>query len=230
MREDVVQVGGGRRAARRRATIAEVLDTSLEVMAQDGVAALSLAEVARRMGMRPPSLYQYFASKTAVYDALFAEGNRRLEATIDESMAAYDGSDPLAAFCQTQDRVLRWCVENPVLTQLLFWRPVPGFEPSEQAYEPSLRIMDKTRRVLRDLVRAGELAPAGATDKGVALYTVLVSGLISQQLANDPQAPFDSGRFTRLSHTAMDMFFQFYAPQEGEPHADRRPRRRPRAH
>jgi AcrR family transcriptional regulator len=43
-----------RRARRRRETIEEILDVALQVMATEGMAALSLAEVARRMGMRPP--------------------------------------------------------------------------------------------------------------------------------------------------------------------------------
>ncbi|HSK35318.1 MAG TPA: helix-turn-helix domain-containing protein [Actinomycetota bacterium] len=55
-----------RRLQRHNQTIEEILDVAIEVMAEDGVAALSLAEVARRMGMRPPSLYQYFPSKLAV--------------------------------------------------------------------------------------------------------------------------------------------------------------------
>ena len=62
-----------RRVQRHHQTIEEILDLAIQVMAEDGVAALSLAEVARRMGMRPPSLYQYFPSKLAVYDALFTE-------------------------------------------------------------------------------------------------------------------------------------------------------------
>jgi AcrR family transcriptional regulator len=55
-----------RRVQRHNQTIEEILDLAIQVMAEDGVAALSLAEVARRMGMRPPSLYQYFPSKLAV--------------------------------------------------------------------------------------------------------------------------------------------------------------------
>ena len=60
-----------RRARRHGQTIREILDVAIEVMTAEGVAALSLSEVARRMGMRPPSLYQYFPSRMAIYDALF---------------------------------------------------------------------------------------------------------------------------------------------------------------
>ena len=39
---------------------------------------LSLGDVARHVGIRPPSLYWYFPSKNAIYDAMFAQANRQL--------------------------------------------------------------------------------------------------------------------------------------------------------
>ena len=62
---------GARRLRRRQETIDEILQHAVAVMQADGVAALSLSEVARRMGIKPPSLYKYFPSKLAVYDELF---------------------------------------------------------------------------------------------------------------------------------------------------------------
>ena len=46
-------------------------------MTEEGVNGLSLAEVARRLGVQPPSLYKYFPSLMAVYDALFDPGHGR---------------------------------------------------------------------------------------------------------------------------------------------------------
>ena len=43
-------------------------------MAEEGVNGLSLAEVARRLGVQPPSIYKYFPSLMAVYDAIFLRG------------------------------------------------------------------------------------------------------------------------------------------------------------
>src|SRR5438445_3181172 len=65
-----------RRARRRQETIEEVLDIAVEIMTEHGVAGLSIGEVARRMGIRPPSLYVYFPSKEAMYDAVFLRGAR----------------------------------------------------------------------------------------------------------------------------------------------------------
>src|SRR3954452_20342342 len=67
---------GDRRQRRRLETIEEIIDVAVEVMTEHGVGGLSLGEVARRMDMRTPSLYVYFDSKNAVYDAVFARGWR----------------------------------------------------------------------------------------------------------------------------------------------------------
>src|SRR6202046_762427 len=63
-----------RRARRRQETIEEILDIAREVMTEEGVNGLSLAEVARRLGVQPPSLYKYFPPLRAIYDAIFQRG------------------------------------------------------------------------------------------------------------------------------------------------------------
>jgi AcrR family transcriptional regulator len=205
-----------RRARRHGQTIQEILDVAIEVMAEEGVAALSLSEVARRIGMRPPSLYQYFASRMAIYDALFERAARQALAIAEQHRDRIAG-DPVGAIAAAQQATFAWEEANPVLAQLLHWRPVPGFMPSERAYEPAVRQLELLAEALRGAVYAGQLAPAAATEEGVALYTALVSGVISQQLSNEPSAPPGQGRFTRLTPTALEMFFRYYAPKEEVP-------------
>ena len=205
-----------RRLQRHNQTIEEILDLAIQVMAEDGVAALSLAEVARRMGMRPPSLYQYFPSKLAVYDALFERGARQTLAVM-ESYQSRIAEDPLAGLAAAQAAWNEWVMANPMLAQLLYWRPVPGFEPSPKAYQPALQLYDLGWAALRAAVDAGQLAPAAVSEEGGALYTILMAGVISQQLANEPAAPAATGRFTRLTPTVLDMFVRYYAPAPGVP-------------
>jgi len=73
-----------RRHRRRQETIEEILDIAVQIMAEQGVAGLSVGEIARRMGIRPPSVYVYFPSKHALYDALFARGARLLLAAMQQ--------------------------------------------------------------------------------------------------------------------------------------------------
>ena len=62
-------------AERRAVTRSEILSAAWDVCRADGIAALSMREVARRVGLQPPSLYSYFDSKNAIYDAMFAQAS-----------------------------------------------------------------------------------------------------------------------------------------------------------
>lgn len=201
-----------RRSRRRQQTIDEILDVSLELMAVAGVAALSLSAVARRMGMRPPSLYQYFPSKLAIYDALFGRGAQAVLVARRAAMSKVPDTDPLAQLRAGTAEFCRWSMQHPVYSQLLFWRTVPGFEPSAESFAPAVEAIADLQGRLQAAVDAGQLDPAAASDEGLALSTALVAGLLSQQLANEPGAGVDEGRFTRLLPTVLDMFVAHYRP------------------
>jgi AcrR family transcriptional regulator len=204
-------------ATRREQTIGQALDAAVAIMSEVGVGGLTTAEIARRLGMRQPSLYTYFSSLHAVYDALFARG---LAASNDAVYAAGAAFPPGLARVRAGARALvRWAVENPALAQLLFWRPVPGFAPSPETFAASVGQMDLARAELATAVRLGELGPAAASDDALRLWTVLLSGLISQQMANQPDASFEDGVFTRLTDEAFDLFFAHYGGSD----ADARP-------
>ena len=153
-----------RRARRRQETIEEVLDIAVEIMAEQGVAGLSIGEVARRMGIRPPSLYVYFPSKHALYDALFARGalgrssSDLRAATAD--LETVERRYPRARSCSTRPRTfVRWSVEHPAYAQLLFWRPVPGFEPSPRGLSRRRSSSSSRAGRFRDLQQRGLSAP-----------------------------------------------------------------------
>jgi AcrR family transcriptional regulator len=180
-----------RRAERREATRAEILEAAWQLVREQGLAGLSLRDVAARVGMRPPSLYWYFDSKHAVYDAMFAEGNR----TLAERMAAQDWPDEPRPFLRAMARrFLEFAVEDPARAQLLFHRTIPDFEPSAESYAIAVEGLE--------LAKVG-LARAGVTEPAhVDLWTAMLSGLASQQLANDP----GGDRWLRLVDEAVDMY------------------------
>jgi AcrR family transcriptional regulator len=203
-----------RRARRRQQTIDEILDVAIQVMAEEGVAGLSLSEVARRMGIQPPSLYKYFPSKLALYDALFQRGAR--ESLAVYRAAAAQAEPGWAALVAGAEAVMRLGLDHQVVAQLLNWRPVPGFEPSPEAFAPSIEFVQEARRLLQVAVDRGELHPDAASEEGTALLSILVTGVISQQLANQPQASWDQGRFTRLTPRVLELFRCAYPPERGE--------------
>src|SRR5690348_1834155 len=80
-------VDADRRVVRHQRTIEEALDAAVAIMEEAGVGGLSMSEIARRLGMRQPSLYKYFPSLHAVYDALFARGLEGTGAAVRAAVA-----------------------------------------------------------------------------------------------------------------------------------------------
>ena len=188
-----------RRAERREATRAEILEAAQEVMREHGVAGLSLRDLGQKVGMRAQSLYSYFDSKEAIYDALFAEGFRQY---LDLRRAVPCTGDPRADFRAVCRLFLDFCLEDPARYQLLFQRTIPGFTPSPESYAPSVEGLELTRRLLVD---------AGADDPAdLDLFTALTTGLIDQQISNDP----GGDRWYRLLDHALDMFFAYIDARE----------------
>jgi AcrR family transcriptional regulator len=201
-----------RRQRRRQETIEEVLDIAVEIMTSQGVAGLTLGEVARRMGIRPPSLYVYFASKEAIYDAVFLRGAR----AILEHMQAHSANLQLegrtfAEILLDAGRAMaRWSVENPAYTQMLFWRPVPGFIPSEEAYAPAVALVELSAGFFRSMQQQGLLRADVNLDEALRDWTVLTAGVVSQQMSNAPDSSFDDGPFTARLPVLVDMFCAHY--------------------
>lgn len=198
------------RERQRLQTREEILDAALAVMTEQGVAALNLTEVARRVGLRQPSLYQYFTSRVEVYDALFERGMRAHLAAV---AAAIDTAAPgWGAVRAGLTATLRFAAAQPVLAQFLFTRAVPGFTPSDQAYAPSLRQYQLIRDAVATATERRELHPAAATERGVALLVAMVAGIGSQQAANAPAAREGDERFIPLLGPALDMYAAYFSP------------------
>ncbi|TFV90521.1 TetR/AcrR family transcriptional regulator [Blastococcus sp. CT_GayMR16] len=199
-----------RRQRRRQETIKQVLDVAVEVMADQGVAGLTLGEVARRMGIRPPSLYVYFDSKNALYDALFERGWAELLTTMRAVWERAASQSPSEAFLSFSIAFVRWAVEHPAYAPLMFWRPVPGFAPSEQAYAAAIEIQRLARQFLGDMQRRGGLRPDADLESAYRTWTSVTSGVMTQQLSNAPAEPFDTGTFTSTLPDVVAMWLAHY--------------------
>jgi AcrR family transcriptional regulator len=180
-----------RRAERRESTRAEILEAAWQLARTQGLAGLSLRDVARRIGMRPPSLYWYFDSKQAIYDAMFAEGNRQLLARLAEQDWP---ADPRALLRLTARVFVEFSAEDVERYQLLSQRTIPDFEPSPGSYALAVEVFEQMR---------ARFAAAGLSDPAqFDLWTAVVAGLAAQQTANDP----GGDRWLRLIDEAAGMY------------------------
>ena len=202
-----------RRARRRQETIEEILEIAQQIMTEEGVNGLSLAEVARRLGVQPPSIYKYYPSLMAVYDELFRRGQaENLEVVRRGIEAAEPGMAAIAAGLEASGR---WLLAHRALAQLLFWRPVAKFEPSPEAFAPAIEMVAIQRVQLANAVAMGEIGPAGDSDEAMYLISTLITGVLSQAMANEPELEWGEGRFTPLFPKLMALFTAAYPPSVG---------------
>ncbi len=139
--------------------------------------------------MAAPSLYSYFDSKHALYDAMYADGWRSALALGDPAPA----QDVRTALLNAQRPYLQWAVEDPVRYQLLNQRTIPGFEPSPESYALAEEAYARSFAPLEALVEL--------TQEDRDLVTAVFAGLLNQQFANDPGGT----RWVRLLDDAVDL-------------------------
>lgn len=165
----------GKVALRREAKTASIVAAAWKVARRDGVASLSLHALAAEVGMRQPSLYEYFDSKNALYDAMFSEGNRQLLEHFDKTVLP---DEPRAALKELLRAFVEFSIEDPARSELLFQRHVPGFTPSGAAYALAEEALARAVKLMHE---------AGVEEPGdVDCLVAMVAGLTEAQLANDP--------------------------------------------
>lgn len=188
-----------RRTERHEATKAEILDAAWELARAEGLAALSMRDIARRVRMRPPSLYTYVDSKNAIYDAMYAQGVQQFADSEPWDDMIGDARHDIVRIVTY---FVTFCTDNPARYQLLFQRTIPGFEPSPESFAISEAGL---ARVAEQLERCGIADP-----RAVDLFTAIGTGLAAQQISNDP----GGDRWIGLIDDAVEMFVDYLTKTE----------------
>jgi AcrR family transcriptional regulator len=181
--------------------VQKILDTARSIMREQGVAALSMNELARRLDMRPPSLYHYFAGKMDLYDTLFRVGFSMYAEELEKI------SQEAGTWQEYVKRIftgyLGFAKENPDLYQLCFERPVPGFVPSAESLQLSVGMLQHFYQF------AGEMKKTIRTDltaqQLVDLLIAVMHGITAMHMSNEPDYPTDQGRFGPLIPIVLDL-------------------------
>jgi AcrR family transcriptional regulator len=160
---------------RREARMAGILECAWGLAREQGIAGVTLHALAREVGMRQPSLYEYFDSKSDLYDAMFADGNRKLIERLDGVRLP---GDPRAALKRFLSVFSAFGLEDPARYELLFQRHLPGFTPSETSYSLAEQVLGRSVTLMQ---------AAGVKDQGdIDCIVAVTAGLMESQLSNDP--------------------------------------------
>lgn len=107
-----------------------LLEEAVAVVESDGMTALSLRELARRLGVSHAAPAHHFADKAALLIELARDGFERLTAAMEAAGA--QGRDPLDRLRRIGDAYVRFAIEHPGRYHIMFGpeRSDPGAVPS----------------------------------------------------------------------------------------------------
>lgn len=177
-----------------------LIDAAGRLLAAHGPDALSLRRVAAAVDTSTTTVYGLFPEgKTGLLRAMFEEGFERFARTYADVPSSDDPVVDLLAL----GRAYRANAQaNPHLYDLMFGRPVPGFQPDPVTIRRSQGPFDTLVRAVERCITAGRMA-GEPLDVAFALFA-LVHGLASLELLDCLGTPDEADRrWTQALHDAV---------------------------
>lgn len=109
-----------RRERLRRQTVDEIVEAALGLVDDGGAHGLSLASVGKAVGMTPPALYHYFASREALLDALVLAGYADLGTAVETAVRQAQDRPPADRLAAITGAWRRWALDHPRRYSMLF--------------------------------------------------------------------------------------------------------------
>ena len=143
-----------------------------------------------------------FGGKSGVAEGLWREGFERLR----QAMERVEADDPLGRLTALGHAYRANALANRAYYAVMFQRPIPGFEPSAEAYADSLRPLRILVGAVADGIEAGVFRAADPTHVATVLWAA-AHGAVSLELAGYEGAADAEARFEDLLAAAAAWFF-----------------------
>lgn len=161
----------------------ELIETAARVIAEDGLAGLSLRRLAREVGTSTMAIYTHFGSMDAVRRGVRREGFARLAAHLD---GVAETADPVADLAVLGTAYYLNATANPNLYRTMFMeQPVDG-DDAEVGLDTFARLVAGVDRCIRAGRFAADDPVAVATELWAMIHgivTLQLSGLLSAERA-----------------------------------------------
>lgn len=147
-----------RRERLREDTLEEIKRVAWEQMAEEGPAGLSLREIAKRMGVSAPALYNYYKNRDDLITALIIEAYNMLGAAMRQASEGYAPQDYAHRLLATALAMRQWAVENREKFVLIFGTPIPGYHAPEDSTDQAARqSLSPLGQLLQEAQTTGQL-------------------------------------------------------------------------
>lgn len=160
------------RQRRRELLRAEILEATHLLMAERGYAAMSMDELASRVGVSKPTLYNQFPTKEDLVAAMAAQLLERIFADV---AAAESGASPLGRLLGILHTIVRVQVERRA-TAMQIWMPeiIDIVERNPATRDYVVEVDRVVVSLVREALAAGEIEPGTDVASVVRVFYALV--------------------------------------------------------
>ena len=169
-----------------------LIEAGIEILAKDGLGALSLREVARQAGVSHTAPYAHYADKQALIAAIATAGYEKLYARLADVVQQCQTS-PAQQLVEAGWAYLEFAFEEPDHFKITF----SGVVEKEKDYPAFVEISQKSFKLVVEIIEACQqtgILPAGSPDLMAVSVWSMLHGLASLILEE------------QISHTILDRF------------------------
>ena len=147
-----------------------ILEKALELFSAQGYDAVSVGEIAKAAGIKAPSLYNHFASKQAIFDAIVENTAAQYETDTGKiHIHVQDVEQDIPAFTEITEEALfekvrqifEYSLHNEVISRFRRMMTIEQFRSTQLAALYSKRYVDRMlvyhANIFRSLIAAGEI-------------------------------------------------------------------------
>src|SRR3990170_7857543 len=131
----------------------QIAEAALSLVADQGLRRLSVAAVARRVGLVPSGIYRHFKSKDEILAAVLDRIEQRLLANV--RAAREESTDPIECLKGVLMRHIRFIREGRAIPRMIFSDDVHTGNP--QRKQRVLQIFTRYTGEISEIVRLGQL-------------------------------------------------------------------------
>jgi AcrR family transcriptional regulator len=194
----------GLRARQRQARSEAILDAAFAIIVEKGYDALTMEEVAARVGISRQTLYYHFTSREDIT-------LRAVLTLMDQGIEVIHSIDSSLAPVARLKAVVRWMLESrfqPTRAALVKVRHSLMTVKSHPEYQ---KAFERRAAVLADIVAAAQAAGEIRSDLPSRLIVQMLLGLVSDASYEDLIADGQT-TLTQVTDTIIDVFFKGLYP------------------
>ncbi len=137
----------------------QIAQAALSLVSSHGLKRLSLANVARRVGIVPSGIYRHFHNKEEILDSVLDLIHNMLQANV--RTACQETSDPLEQLRRLLNYHIRTIRENQGIPRIIFSQDVYSGHPERKTrvYEAIKQYLHQVREIVHRGQKQGQIRP-----------------------------------------------------------------------